>query len=117
MVRASTSAADGGSSQQQDVLQGSEGPIERLRRSAPFFSVPDMVAPDVVYDGPLAKFFGDEAYVAAMSAWGAYVPSRLEECKVENVTVFSEPPQGDEVRTKAAEICIPLLLSSQLQHG
>lgn len=90
-LRASASSADAAQS-------GSEGPLERLRRSAPFFSSPELVASSVAYEGPLEKFNGAADYTAAMSSWKRDFPSRLEELKIENVQVFpvsedvSRPP-------------------------
>lgn len=72
-----------------------EGPLERLRRAAPFWDDPEQSTPDVRYDGPLASFSGSDAYTIAMAAWRESVPARLEDFKVDNVQVFS---LSDEVR-------------------
>eukprot|EP00242_Pyramimonas_sp_CCMP2087_P009054 CAMPEP_0198200976 /NCGR_PEP_ID=MMETSP1445-20131203/3830_1 /TAXON_ID=36898 /ORGANISM="Pyramimonas sp., Strain CCMP2087" /LENGTH=275 /DNA_ID=CAMNT_0043871149 /DNA_START=358 /DNA_END=1185 /DNA_ORIENTATION=+ len=66
--------------------------IEALQQSIPFVTDSNLLAAGIVYEGPLRRTVGREAYLSDAAQWMQNMPERLEGWEVRNVQAYQLKP-------------------------
>jgi len=84
-------AATVGSLPPMEAMEGNDF-LDPIRRALPFLEDPSVIAPGIVYAGPIHSFTGKGPYMDAMRRWRVEMPQRLDRFEISDVQVFQLEP-------------------------